>query len=186
MNDYEKLWEKIDNIKSQIEAVKFRNQITTKTDILEAVTKITNILHKEFENTPYVYMVFPDLPYGCGISFSTTNERDKFHGHTTTYCVDLTEFSAAEKIIIDTMNLPLNGLSARAQNALELAGITTIGGLCIRSKERLMKYRHVGNKVINEIDEYLASFGLHTEMQLPPHVLTAIRYREANYSAKLR
>ena len=184
MNDFEKFWEKFDNIKSEIEDVKFRNQITSMPDILEAVTKITNILHKVFFNTPYVYMVFPDLPYGCGITFSTTNERSRFRGRPITYCVDLTEFSAAEKIIIDTMNLPLNGLSARTQNALELAGITTIGGLCIRSKERLMKYRHVGNKVINEIDEYLASFGLHTEMELPPHVLTAIRYREANYLAR--
>jgi hypothetical protein len=184
MKDFENFWERFDVIKSEIEAVKFRNQHPTKTDTLEAITKITNILHKEFENTSYVYMVLPDMPYGCGISFSTTNERSKFHGFTTTYYVDLTEFSAAEQIIIDTMNLSLNGLSNRAQNALKQAYITTIGGLCIRSKVHLLKYRNIGKKVINEIDEYLASFGLHTGMELPPHVLTAIRYREANYLAR--
>lgn len=184
MNDFEKLWKRFDNIKSEIEAVKFRNQIPTKTDILEAMTKITNILHKEFENTPYVYMVVPDLPYGCGISFSTINERSKFHRYTTTYYVDLTEFSEDERIVIDTMNLSLNSLSNRAKNALELAGITTVGGLCIRSKAHLMKYQHVGKKVINEIDEYLASLGLYFKMELSPHVVTTIRYREDNYLAR--
>lgn len=186
MNDFEKLWEKFDVVKSEIESVKYRNPFptTTKTDILEAMTKITNILHKEFENTPYVYMVFPDLPYGCGISFSTINERSKFHVYTTTYCVDLTEFSADEQIIINTMNLPLSDLSNRAQNALKLANITTVGGLCIRSKERLMRYRNIGKKIVNEVDEYLDSFGLHIGIELPPHVVTAIRYREANYLAR--
>ena len=184
MKDREKLWEKFDNIKSEIEAVKFRNQIPTKTDIIEAITKITNILHREFKNTTYVYMVIPDLPYGCRIQFSTTNKRSKFYWYMLTYYVDLTEFSYAEQIIIDTMNIPLSDLSNRAKNALELAGISAVGGLCIRSKERLMKYRNIGKKTIDEVDEYLASFGLHTGMELPSHVVTAIRYREANYLAR--
>ena len=66
--------------------------------------------------------------------------------------------------IVDTsvLNVPIEdlGLSVRSFNCLETAGIKTLGDLVAFEKEDLFKFRNLGRKSIQEIEEVVISKGL--------------------------
>ena len=50
--------------------------------------------------------------------------------------------------------------SSRTQNALNAAGIRTVGGLVKKSREDLLSLQGIGDKAVEEIDEALSKIGL--------------------------
>jgi DNA-directed RNA polymerase subunit alpha len=61
-------------------------------------------------------------------------------------------------------------LSVRAANCLNNAGITTVGELCGKSEQEMLKYRNFGKKSLNEIKEKLSQLGLSLGMKFEDHV----------------
>lgn len=58
-------------------------------------------------------------------------------------------------------------LSVRAANCLNMANIATVGELCRRTENDMLKFRNFGKKSLSEIKEKLAQMGLRLGM-LPP------------------
>lgn len=52
------------------------------------------------------------------------------------------------------------GLSVRAFNCLRAAGIETLGQLCIRTRQDMIKMRNLGKKSFTELERLLAGYGL--------------------------
>lgn len=52
-------------------------------------------------------------------------------------------------------------LSVRSYNCLKRAGISTVGELCAKSEEEMMKVRNLGKKSLKEVKDKLVSLGLH-------------------------
>lgn len=52
-------------------------------------------------------------------------------------------------------------LSVRSYNCLKRAGISTVGELCAKTEEEMMKVRNLGKKSLKEVKEKLISMGLH-------------------------
>ncbi len=50
-------------------------------------------------------------------------------------------------------------LSVRAANCLNNANITTVGQLCMKTEQEMLRYRNFGKKSLNEIKEKLAALG---------------------------
>ncbi|OQA57481.1 MAG: DNA-directed RNA polymerase subunit alpha [Candidatus Omnitrophica bacterium ADurb.Bin277] len=57
-------------------------------------------------------------------------------------------------------------LSVRSANCLEAANIKTIGDLVQKSEAQMLKYKNFGKKSLNEINQILATMGLHLGMNL--------------------
>src|SRR3989338_6297921 len=53
-----------------------------------------------------------------------------------------------------------SGMSTRTANALIRAGVKTVGGLVRKSKEDLSSFEGLGEKAIEEVEEYLEKNGL--------------------------
>ncbi|MBX6352435.1 MAG: DNA-directed RNA polymerase subunit alpha [Thermoflavifilum sp.] len=60
------------------------------------------------------------------------------------------------------MEMPIEelDLSVRSYNCLKRAGINTVGELCSRTEEEMMKVRNLGRKSLEEVVEKLAALGL--------------------------
>ena len=58
-------------------------------------------------------------------------------------------------------------LSVRAANCLNMANIATVGELCRRTENDMLKFRNFGKKSLSEIKDKLAQMGLRLGM-LPP------------------
>lgn len=52
-------------------------------------------------------------------------------------------------------------LSVRSYNCLKRAGISTVGELCAKTEEEMMKVRNLGKKSLKEVKDKLISLGLH-------------------------
>jgi len=68
------------------------------------------------------------------------------------------EETAADK----TLDMPIEelDLSVRSYNCLKRAGINTVGELCSRTEEEMMKVRNLGRKSLEEVVEKLSGLGL--------------------------
>lgn len=69
------------------------------------------------------------------------------------------EIEGGDKEVLKTRVQDL-GLSARAINALETAGIRTLGGLAKKKESDLMEIEGAGKKVVQEIKRALGNYGL--------------------------
>jgi DNA-directed RNA polymerase subunit alpha len=78
-------------------------------------------------------------------------------GEDTELMVDKEE-SAADRML----DMPIEelDLSVRSYNCLKRAGINTVGELCSRTEEEMMKVRNLGRKSLEEVVEKLAALGL--------------------------
>ncbi|MBX5435830.1 MAG: DNA-directed RNA polymerase subunit alpha [Alicyclobacillaceae bacterium] len=61
-----------------------------------------------------------------------------------------------------SLDLPIEelDLSVRSYNCLKRAGINTVGELCSRTEDEMMKVRNLGRKSLEEVIEKLAALGL--------------------------
>ena len=61
-----------------------------------------------------------------------------------------------------TLEMPIEelDLSVRSYNCLKRAGINTVGELCSRTEEEMMKVRNLGRKSLEEVVEKLGALGL--------------------------
>ncbi len=61
-----------------------------------------------------------------------------------------------------TLDMPIEelDLSVRSYNCLKRAGINTVGELCSRSEDEMMKVRNLGRKSLEEVVEKLTGLGL--------------------------
>ncbi|MCL6516896.1 DNA-directed RNA polymerase subunit alpha [Alicyclobacillus sp.] len=61
-----------------------------------------------------------------------------------------------------TLDMPIEelDLSVRSYNCLKRAGINTVGELCSRTEEEMMKVRNLGRKSLEEVVEKLSALGL--------------------------
>lgn len=61
-----------------------------------------------------------------------------------------------------TLEMPIEelDLSVRSYNCLKRAGINTVGELCSRTEEEMMKVRNLGRKSLEEVVEKLSALGL--------------------------
>ncbi|MCL6594508.1 MAG: DNA-directed RNA polymerase subunit alpha, partial [Alicyclobacillus sp.] len=61
-----------------------------------------------------------------------------------------------------TLDMPIEelDLSVRSYNCLKRAGINTVGELCSRTEEEMMKVRNLGRKSLEEVVEKLTALGL--------------------------
>lgn len=65
-------------------------------------------------------------------------------------------------------------LSVRAMNCLNNANIKLLGELCIKSENRMLKYRNFGKKSLDEIKEKLNHFGLSLGMSFSEQMIAAL------------
>ena len=81
----------------------------------------------------------------------------------STILKDATENDEQDEIVdTSVLNVPIEdlGLSVRSFNCLETAGIKTLGDLVAFEKEDLFKFRNLGRKSIQEIEDVIISKGL--------------------------
>lgn len=81
----------------------------------------------------------------------------------STILKDATENDEQDEIVdTSVLNVPIEdlGLSVRSFNCLETAGIKTLGDLVAFEKEDLFKFRNLGRKSIQEIEDVVVSKGL--------------------------
>lgn len=86
------------------------------------------------------------------------------------YFIDLSENARAAEIIVDKkedekekvldMNIDELELSVRSYNCLKRAGINTVGELCSKTSEDMMKVRNLGRKSLEEVLAKLSELGL--------------------------
>ena len=73
----------------------------------------------------------------------------------------LNESSSEDKDRITEMQIEELELSVRSYNCLKRAGISTVGELCNKTQDEMMKVRNLGRKSLDEVVEKLSEMGLH-------------------------
>lgn len=78
------------------------------------------------------------------------------------------EVSEEQNRLRKLLNMSVNEieLSVRAANCLNNANITTVGELCMKSEQEMLKYRNFGKKSLNEIKDKLHQLGLSLGMKI--------------------
>lgn len=78
------------------------------------------------------------------------------------------EASEEQNRLRKLLNMSVNEieLSVRAANCLNNANITTVGELCMKSEQEMLKYRNFGKKSLNEIKAKLEQLGLSLGMKI--------------------
>ena len=78
------------------------------------------------------------------------------------------EMTPEEIALYEKLRLPISELelSVRSSNCLAEANIRTIGDLVRKKETEMLKYKNFGKKSLNEINNILASMGLHLGMEL--------------------
>lgn len=66
-------------------------------------------------------------------------------------------------------------LSVRAQNCLKNANIKLIGDLCMKTEQKMLKYRNFGKKSLDEIKSKLEAMGLSLGMSFSAEMITLIQ-----------
>ena len=84
-----------------------------------------------------------------------------------------TEVSEEQNRLRKLLNMSVNEieLSVRAANCLNNANITTVGELCMKSENEMLKYRNFGKKSLNEIKAKLEQLGLSLGMKIDERLL---------------
>ena len=73
----------------------------------------------------------------------------------------LNESSSEDKDRITEMQIEELELSVRSYNCLKRAGISTVGELCNKTQDEMMKVRNLGRKSLDEVVGKLSEMGLH-------------------------
>ena len=73
----------------------------------------------------------------------------------------MNESSSEDKDRITEMQIEELELSVRSYNCLKRAGISTVGELCNKTQDEMMKVRNLGRKSLDEVVEKLSEMGLH-------------------------
>lgn len=83
------------------------------------------------------------------------------------------EVSEEQNRLRKLLNMSVNEieLSVRAANCLNNANITTVGELCMKSEQEMLKYRNFGKKSLNEIKAKLEQLGLSLGMKIDERLL---------------
>lgn len=83
------------------------------------------------------------------------------------------EVSEEQNRLRKLLNMSVNEieLSVRAANCLNNANITTVGELCMKSEQEMLKYRNFGKKSLNEIKAKLEQLGLSLGMKIDQSLL---------------
>lgn len=74
-----------------------------------------------------------------------------------------------------SQNVEVLDLSVRAMNCLNNANIKTLGELCIRTENRMLKFRNFGKKSLDEIKEKLHGMNLSLGMTFSEELVNAIQ-----------
>jgi DNA-directed RNA polymerase subunit alpha len=88
----------------------------------------------------------------------------------------LAAISEEEQKLYRTLIQPVENveLSVRAQNCLNNADIRTLGELCQKSENKMLKYRNFGKKSLDEIIEKLESMGLGLGLKMSEELVIAL------------
>jgi hypothetical protein len=70
---------------------------------------------------------------------------------------------------------------ARVRTVCSCAGLPIIGSWCIRTKQRMGRYRNCGSSTVEFMEQYLKSQGLDFDLQVRDHLRAAISFAEYNY-----
>jgi len=83
------------------------------------------------------------------------------------------EASEEQNRLRKLLNMSVNEieLSVRAANCLNNANITTVGELCMKSEQEMLKYRNFGKKSLNEIKAKLEQLGLSLGMKIDERLI---------------
>lgn len=83
------------------------------------------------------------------------------------------EVSEEQNRLRKLLNMSVNEieLSVRAANCLNNANITTVGELCMKAEQEMLKYRNFGKKSLNEIKAKLEQLGLSLGMKIDERLL---------------
>ena len=73
----------------------------------------------------------------------------------------MNESANEDKNRITEMQIEELELSVRSYNCLKRAGISTVGELCNKTQDEMMKVRNLGRKSLDEVVEKLSEMGLH-------------------------
>ena len=73
----------------------------------------------------------------------------------------MNESASEDKDRITEMQIEELELSVRSYNCLKRAGISTVGELCNKTQDEMMKVRNLGRKSLDEVVEKLSEMGLH-------------------------
>lgn len=73
----------------------------------------------------------------------------------------MNETSADDRDRVTEMQIEELELSVRSYNCLKRAGISTVGELCNKTQDEMMKVRNLGRKSLDEVVEKLSEMGLH-------------------------
>lgn len=86
------------------------------------------------------------------------------------------EVSEEQNRLRKLLNMSVNEieLSVRAANCLNNANITTVGQLCMKSENEMLKYRNFGKKSLNEIKAKLEQLGLSLGMKIDERLLEVL------------
>ena len=150
----------------------------TNTQMMKIIMEINTILHNLLFMTPYVYFVQPDSTgYGCRIVFSHEE-----YGWKRECYLDVVEFTPDEKIIWDKLSTDIydTPLTMRAINICNRAGMPIVGSLCVRTSNRIMKFRNCGKRTVDSMRDYLKTCGLDFNMNLTNHLKIAVSFAELN------
>ncbi len=93
---------------------------------------------------------------------------DQVSGEEREFEVVGKEVSEEQNRLRKLLNMSVNEieLSVRAANCLNNANITTVGELCMKSEQEMLKYRNFGKKSLNEIKDKLHQLGLSLGMKI--------------------
>lgn len=110
-----------------------------------------------------VKLPYRDIAGIMGVTYQNvqlTNNRSlsKFRSTIRQYYFNKSALTTPESV--EPVNIEDLGLSARARNGLNSAGITTVGELIRTSRRNVMKIKHFGMKSMREVEDLLASIGL--------------------------
>lgn len=73
----------------------------------------------------------------------------------------MNETDDEDKDRVTEMQIEEMELSVRSYNCLKRAGISTVGELCAKTQDEMMKVRNLGRKSLDEVVEKLSEMGLH-------------------------
>lgn len=98
---------------------------------------------------------------------------DKVSAQEYGFETETKEISEEQNRLRKLLNMSVNEieLSVRAANCLNNANITTVGELCMKTEQEMLKYRNFGKKSLSEIKERLTQLGVSLGMKIDERLL---------------
>lgn len=98
---------------------------------------------------------------------------DSINAEQVEFETEAKEISEEQNRLRKLLNMSVNEieLSVRAANCLNNANITTVGELCMKNEQEMLKYRNFGKKSLNEIKAKLEQLGLSLGMKIDERLL---------------